>query len=160
MNMKVYLLFLLFSLFTSCNNSSYMKKIIIHIDTDKKCLITDSCRVIGDSISLYLYEVEKKSVLKIIHNNEYYTTDTLLLLPPCRFLRENNEIQSHSFKNIKVNHVIFIIGDKMATQKYSAIQGIVFYEDSIVISRRKIDADINENQWIDGKFFLDAAYYP
>jgi hypothetical protein len=157
--MKTYLLFLLLFCF-SCKNSS-VKKDDVFLDSKKESfVIVDSC-IMDDSISLYLCESNNKSLVKILQNNELYLTEPLLLTAPCRFLREHNEIQSHSFNRINVNHVIFIAGDKkLSAQKYSAIQGIVFKKDSIVISQRKIEIEIDDNQWIDGKFFLDAAYYP
>lgn len=96
-----------------------------------------------------------------MHNNELYLIDTLLLAAPCRFLREHDEVQRHSFEYINVNHVIFIVGDQKQNSLYAAMQGVIFQKEKIIISKRKIDVeDIFANQWMDGKFFLDVAYYP
>ena len=111
--------------------------------------------------SLYLYEVNNKSAIMIRKNDEFYFADTLSLIPPYRFLRDSNKIQSHSYLHINVNHVIFVVGDKrLPTAKYSAVQDIMFKKDSVIISQRKImDIEIGDNQWIDGKNFLDVAYH-
>lgn len=154
----IYIGSILFLLCISCKKTSFKSDGIETEVREDAFVITDSCMI--SSNRLYLCESGCKSVLKV-KRNDGCLIDTLLLRAPCRFLREKDNVQSHSFDHINVTSVIFVVGDqKQSSPNYSAMQGIVFKEDSIIISKRKIDVDIVVDQWIDGKSFLDVAYYP
>ncbi|PQA93237.1 hypothetical protein B0A69_13930 [Chryseobacterium shigense] len=83
---------------------------------------TDTATVAG--VLLELVDHDGKGQLKI-HSDQYKTSGTIKIGPPCYFLRRDGKILSFSYPDVKVDHTIILQGK-------NGVQGILFKKDSII----------------------------
>src|SRR5690606_24639154 len=78
-------------------------------DSEQETVVTDSCTV--DGIKLVLLKKGTESLLSIHKNNEAFV-EKVDIKPPCFFLRRDNKVQAHFFKDIDTK-VVIVAGDLM-----------------------------------------------
>ena len=136
-------------------------------DGEQDAIITDSCTV--DGIKLILLKRENESLLSI-HKNNKTTVEKIGITPPCFFLRRDDKVQAHFFKDVDTK-VVIVAGDLMDNEKKtsfgadenaicgSKVQGILLKSDSIIVTKRIMEGGIAcKDHGFDHKDFYTFAY--